>query len=1062
MKLKKKKRTKDVAKVLMVLSGLFAMADAQNVIDSTKDSKTDTSKNLQEVVVTAMGIKRLDRNIGYSVQSVRGADLVKARDADAISGLTGKVAGLSIGTSAEMLGSPQVVLRGNKDIMYVVDGIPVNSDGWNLSPDDIESYTVLKGPNAAALYGFRGQNGAIVITTKKGTRDPRGWKVSLNSSNVLETGFLALPKPQTEYGRGSNYLYQYAVGGSYTYGNSGTDALYDNTQRLAIWGPRFDGQMVKQYDSPYDPTTGVRTPTAYVSRGKDNFKNFMENGFLSTNNVAASTSGDNYDMRMSYSHTYQKGMAPNTKLNIDNLMIAGDYRFDDHWSMDASLNLNIQYSPNIPDVSYGPNSFVYELAVYGPADYDVRDLKNVWGGAQGAKDVMQYSENYGRSNNPYFQSQYWLRSHYKTDIYGYLRLKYRVNDDLDVSIRSQVSTWNQTRDEKVPISAVLNDYLPKGWYTFGQYNGDFREDKRTSLENNTDLLLNYNKQISSDWHLNALAGASMRSFKYNSTWATTRDLSIPWVYTLQNSKGAGYNYSFNSNMMVWSGYYSFDAVYKKYFSLTTTGRVDNLSTFAKGNRTFFYPSVSLSSVITDYLKLPDFISYLKLRASYANVKSGLTQATVPSAYYMATGKTTNAGLLGYGDELYSSYNGPSYSNQMGYATTTYYNNTVSPSYSTIISNSSLKPASNTSYEGGADIHLFHNRLNFSGTYFISDAGPQIYSLAVAPSTGYAGRNVNGITTRKKGWELMLDGTPIKNPNGLTWDVAINWSTYKEKLKDIYGDETGLTLNGHTYRVGERMDAYYGTGFVRNQAGQIIYSSGLPMQNPSSSLEDKKFLGFMNPSFSFGINNTFSYKSFSFSFQFDGRIGGKIFDRVYDQMTNGGTSQESVTGTLGTARLKEWQSTNGGTLAPTPAYVGDGVVITSGTPIYSKGVITNSDQLTFSPNTTAVSVQSFLSNGVSGGNIIDEYFMISRSYAKLRQVIFTYTLPNSLLKNGFIKGATVSVIGRNLLYFAARKDFDIDQYASGYNFSDNSLSGTESTGLQSPTARRYGININLNF
>ncbi|MDE1190780.1 MAG: SusC/RagA family TonB-linked outer membrane protein [Arachidicoccus sp.] len=1031
-----------------------------------------SSDNLQDIVITAYNVRKENRDIGYSVQTVKGAELIVAREPSAFAGLTGKVSGMSVGPSAEMIGKPQVVLRGNRDIMYVVDGVPVNSDGWNVSPDDVESYSILKGPNAAALYGFRGQNGAIVITTRKGTKNPRGWEINFNTSDVIENGFIARPHAQTEYGRGNNYLYEFASG--YSYSNlAGTDLLYDNGQRLAIWGPKMDGQLVKQYNSPYDITTGVRTATPYTVKNKDNLSTFLEAGLLSTSNISASASGDNYDARISYSHLYQKGMIPNTKLNIDNLNLMLGYKFSKKLSAEANINLDVQYTPNIPDVTYGPNSIEYEFGVYGNAAYDVRDLKDYWKGPEGVKGLMQYSENYGRDNNPYFQAYNWLRGHYKTDVYGYIKLNYQFNDALNLSIRTQVSTWNQDRTEKVPVSTVLNTYLP--WYVFGSYNGDYREDKRTSIENNTDLLVTYNKQLG-DWKLSALAGGGWRSFKFNSTWETTQNLSIPWVYDFQNSKGSVLAYTFNSNMMVYSGYYSVDLGYKKYFTVSTTGRVDHLSTLSPGNRTFFYPSVSLSSVLSDYIKLPQAISYLKLRASYADVKNGLTQATIPTAYYMATGRTTNAGLIGYGDELYTSYDGPSYANQTGYSATSYYNGTPSVNYSSTIANPALKPADNKSYEGGLDIRFLHNRIGLSATYFVSDAGPQIFALPVAISTGYTnGQNVNGVTTEKKGWELELDASPVKNPDGFNWDIAINWSTYKETLKKIYPGQTVLELANnnsgnsavsplHDYKVGDRMDAYYGSGFVRTTSGQIVYTSaGLPMQGGTSK-DSKKFLGYMNPDFGFGINNNFSYKGFNFSFQFDGRIGGKIFDRVYLQMVNGGTAPESVEGALGAARLKEWQSTNNGTVAPTPAYVGDGVVAntTNGMNIVN-GVIVNSSDYTFTANKTAVTVQNYMSNGLSGGGTIDENYMISRSYAKLREVSIGYTFPASLVgRKGFIKKASVSLVGRNLLYFAARKDFDIDQYASGYNFADNSLQGTAVTGLQSPTARRYGFNINLTF
>jgi TonB-linked SusC/RagA family outer membrane protein len=1040
------------------------------------------NNQMSEVVVTALGVRKEVKRIGYATQEVKGADLIKARDPNTINSLAGKVAGLSIGANAEMLGRPNVVLRGNSDILYVIDGVPVNSDSWNLSADDIESYNVLKGPNAAALYGFRGQNGAIVITTKRGTKDKRGWTVTFNSSNTLESGFLALPAPQHEYGRGGTsgapyFTYQYAAAKSYGYGAAGsaaflgTDVLYDNGQRQSEWGPRFEGQLIKQYDGPYNTTTGVRTPTAYTARGANNLKNFLEAGFLSTDNISMASSGDNYDIRMSYSHSFQKGMDPNTRLNIDNLNIISNYRFTPKLSAEANLNYNTQYTPNIPDQSYGPNSYVYEFSVYGSTDFDVRSLKNYYQGPTGVPNLVQYNNEYGRANNPYFQADKWLRGHYKNDIYGYVKLNYKFNEDLALSLRTQVTTWDQTRNEKVPASANLNTYLPAGWYTFGSYNGDYREDRRNLIENNTDLLLTYNKQLNSDWNLSALAGGSWRSFKYASTYTTTQNLSVPGVYAFQNTKGALYDYSFGSNMMVYSGYYSMDIGFKKFFNIATTGRVDNLSTLPSSNRTFFYPSVSISSVLSDYMSMPDFISYLKVRASYADVKSGLTQSTIPSAYYMINGKTVNSGLLGYGSELTTTYDGPSYANQYAYSSTTYYNGLPSINFSSSIPNPSLKPADNKSYEGGVDLRFLKSRLGLSATYFVSDAGPQIYQLGVANATGFQTQSVNGVTTEKKGIELTLNASPLKSAHGLNWNILVNWATYVERLKSIYGSEPGLNINGHVYHVGDRMDAYYGNGFVRDDKGNILYGwdsknlvgTGLPIQNPSSDLADRKFLGYMNPDFTFGINNTFSYHNFSLSFQFDGRIGGKIYDRVYLQMTNGGTSPELAGNTkAGQARLAEWKSTNQGANAPTAAYVGTGTVITTGTPVFSKGILTNPKDVTIVNNQWATTVQNYFSNGISGNNVVDEYYMTSRSFAKLREVTLSYTLPSKALGNSFIKGASFSLVGRNLLYFAKRKDFDIDQYSAGYNFSNNSLSGTSSTDLQSPTARRYGVNINLTF
>ncbi len=1001
----------------------------------------EDTKALTDVVVTAYGIKRETKKVGYSIQELKGSDLIKARDANPINSLAGKVAGLTVGANAEMLGRPELVLRGSKDLLFVVDGVPVNTDTWNIAPDDIETYTVLKGTNASALYGFRGLNGAIVITTKRGTKDKKGWQVDFNSSTMLENGFIAVPEAQAEYGRGTNYGYSYG------------DVLYDNKQRLPEWGPRFEGQMVKQYNSPYDIVTGIRTATPWTAKGKNNFENFMETGIINTNNISLSGATEKSDVRISISNMDQKGMSPNTKLNSYTLAVNGGYNVSKKLRLEASLNMNKQYSPNIPDVNYGPNSYIYMFKVYGSSDYDINDLKDIYKGPQGVQNLIPYAQEYGRENSAWFMAEKWLRSHDKTDVNGYIKASYKPTNDLTFNLRSQFSTWSQLRTEQVPAGANLNTYTP--WFYFGWY-GDYHEDSRRLTENNTDLTANYEKKVG-QIGISALAGVSERSFAYNSFWGTTKALAVPNLYVLSNSKDAALSYTWNSRMQVYSAFYSIDLSLSKYATLSHTGRVDQLSTLPDGNNTFYYPSVSLSSALKDYLNLPSFISFAKVRASYADVKGGLTQSTIPSAFTAITGTSTNGGLLGYGSDLYSSYDGPSYANQNAYAFQSYYNGTPSVGYSSTIANSALKPFDRTSYEGGVDLKFAKNRLGFDFTYFTSFNGPQIYALPVASSTGYAAQNVNGITSKKAGFEITLSGTPIKTAN-FNWDINATYATYQETLDAIYGSETGLTLNNHVYKVGDRLDAIYGSAFVRDGSNNIVWSGGTPLRAPSD-IGNNKFLGFANPDYTFGISNKFTFKNVSFGFQFDGRIGGNIYDQIYHDGMNGGTSIESTQGAIGAARLAEWQTTANGTVAQTAKYVGPGVKIVSGTPTYAGGVITNMSALTFAQNDVAAKVQTIA--GASGYGGVDEYWMTNRSFVKLREVNIAYSLPaNFLAKLKYIKGATISLVGRNLLYFADRKDQDLDQFASGYNDSDRSLQ--KGAILQSATARRFGFNINLNF
>lgn len=290
----------------------------------------------------------------------------------------------------------------------------------------------------------------------------------------------------------------------------------------------------------------------------------------------------------------------------------------------------------------------------------------------------------------------------------------------------------------------------------------------------------------------------------------------------------------------------------------------------------------------------------------------------------------------------------------------------------------------------------------------------------------------------------------------------NYSTYKETLKEIYAGETSIYLPGpdHVFNIGDRLDGYYGYNYLRSPDGQIIQSStGVPLTSPTGT-NNKKFLGNTNPDFVWGLNNQFSYKNLSFSFQFDGRVGGVIYDQVYAYATNSGNQIETTQGAYGEARLKEWQSTNNGTKTATPNFVGQGVTIVSGTPKFdASGNISNYKELTFAPNTKAVTVQTYTQSLFN--NNIDEQFLTSKTYMKLREVIIGYSIPSRILDDvKFIKHASLSLVGRNLLYFAERKDFDLDQYGAGYNAASGST--LRNPGLQSATTRRYGVNLNITF
>ena len=534
------------------------------------------SKNLSEVVVTAMGIKKEVKRVGYSVQEVKGDDLLKAREPNPINGLTGKVAGLNVGISQEMLASPTVLLRGSPLNFYVVDGIPINSDTWNISPDDIETYSVLKGPTAAALYGSRGINGAILITTKRGKKNGKGWTVEVNSSTQINKGFTTIPKVQNQYGGGDNQQYAF---GDYLANGTGSGL---NDKDYDVWGPLLDGRMLPQYDGVYDPNSTYTTsfgpnlkpfvgnikPTPWVARGKDNLQNFIQTGLLTTNNINFSSITDKSTVRMSVSSGYQKGIVPNTSLNTLNMNVLGSYNITDKFKVEANINYNRQFTPNTPDVAYGPNSIIYNIDIWTGADWNVLDpnIINYW--KPGKAGVQSNFVEYKRYHNPWFQSYEWLRGHYKNDLYGWAAFTYKFNKDLDVLLRSNVTTYNLLRTEKEPFSAHP--------YGDEHNHGNYREDRRDLWENNTELLFRFNREniSNSGISISAFGGGSARNMKFGSTYTSTDQLVVPNVYTFANSLKSLRAYSYNSNLLLMSAYYSVDLTYKKYFTISTTGRID--------------------------------------------------------------------------------------------------------------------------------------------------------------------------------------------------------------------------------------------------------------------------------------------------------------------------------------------------------------------------------------------------------------------------------------------------------------------------------------------------------
>lgn len=947
---------------------------------------TADKKALSEVVVTALGIKKERKAVGFSVQEVKGSDLVKAREPNALNSLTGKVAGLTIAASPNLFGDPGVLLRGHSNVLIVVDNVIVKSDSWNLSPDDIESYSVLKGANAAALYGALGVNGAIVITTKKGTANKHGFSVEFNSSTQVQTGYNAIPKYQTEYGPGDGFEYAFKDGKG--------SGINDND--YFIWGPRFEGQPITQYNSPVNAGTGELEPLPWLARGKDNLKNFLRNGLLSTNNLAISTRNEKSDMRLSVSQTYQQGTIPNTQVASTNFNFNGGLNAGEKLRFETNINYNKQYTKNYPNVGYGPQSLIYLITIWGGVDYDIRDLRKYW--KPGKEGLEAYNREYTLYNNPWLVAYENLRGYYKDDIYGYIKMDYDLNSKLKFSARTNVSTYQLNRSIRYPVSGTF--YSP--------YNivGGYEESYTQLWENNTEASLNYTDKFG-QFNVHGALYGNLRTLAYKQmSGATLGGLVVPGVYTLSNSVLPNSPSNVKATKQVASAYSFIDLDYRNFLFLSATGRFDRSSTLPEKNSTYFYPSLSLSALVSEMVKLPRVISYLKVRGSYANVASDL--GTEP-------------------DNLYNLL--PSYAT---YGTR--WNNNVGVSYSGTLYDADILPSRVKTLEGGVEARFFTNRLGFDVARYRNEEGPGIVNVSVSNASGVNTIQKNAFTYIRKGWEITANGRPIQRSN-FTWDVLANWSTTHRWLKEIDGV---LNRNGNV-RLGERTDGYYINDFQRDEQGNMIVgTNGLPAYNPYATR-----IGYSDNDFEASLNNSFRYKGIGFSFQLDGRFGGLINNYLDGYQWSAGTHPESAS----EYRYADW------THRDDPNWKGS--VMTKGQKIVSGQLNTDqdgkvvTDTRKFAPNDVPVLWQTWARNFYQSGYQLAR----NRTYVKLREVVLTYSLPSKLLdRTNFIRSASFSLVGRNLLYFTGEgtRSMDLDQYTG--NISN----------LQTPSVKSFGLNVNLTF
>ncbi len=993
------------------------------------------SKNLQEVVVTALGVRREKRKLGYAIQEVKGESLTTARESNVSNQLAGKVAGVTvIGSPSGIGGSARVTIRGERSVdlnknqpLYVVDGVPISNllaggSGRNnlevdfgngagfINPDDIESLTVLKGPAASALYGSRAANGVIIIKTKSG-KGNKGIGVEFNTNTTLETP-LKLPDYQNVYGQGNGN------GGDFAFVNGGGAGLTDGTDEG--WGPAFRGQSYPQFNSPRTlngqvipflggdlnaPAGSTITPTPWVA-DEDGVKNFFRTGRTLTNNIALVGSNQSGDFRLSYTNLDQTGIVPNTDLKRNTVSFGGGYNLSAKLTARAFVSYINSESGNRPSISYGTESIMYLFNCWLPRSVKVSDLQRLW--QPGLQGRRQFNWNYNYHDNPYLTVLENTNGQSVDRIIGNVVINYNFTSWLGLQLRTATDHTNENRQYRRAFSTQR--------FPFGQY----RENDIEAEERNSDFLFTINKNISKDFGFAGTFGGNQMRQKSTFKEQNAGQLNIPGIYNLTNSRIPLDISQSDIRKRVNSLYGSAQISFRNYLFVDLTARNDwssaltlpsALKAFGNEQNSYFYPSIAVSGVVSDMLSLPEYISFAKLRASYAQVGNDTDPFTFTQAYNPSN---PFGGTQVYGE-------------------------------TDRLANLSLKPEISTALEFGADIRFFKNRIGVDVTFYESRTRNQILNIPLSLTSGFSSRSINAGEIRNKGFEAMLNIIPVQG-NHFRWTTDINFSANRSRVVSLTDNLKNFVMASRRVsieaRVGERMGDMYGIGFARVQntdknkpyydasgqyVGEMVFSNGRPV--PTT---ERIKLGNYNPDWQAGVYNTFTYKGFKLGFLFDIRYGGKLYSETQTVGREGGIITETLEG-----RADGYDTTK----------AGNGVV--------GVGVVRNADG-SFSPNAKKVTAREWHTAWTAGRSIA-EGVIYDASFVKLREVQIGYALPKRLLEKTPFQQCAITFVGRNLLVWSdvPHVDPEVMSFTGG-----TALPGIEYMSI--PSSRSYGVNLSLKF
>ncbi|MDR9397839.1 SusC/RagA family TonB-linked outer membrane protein [Salibacter sp.] len=1038
-----------------------------------------SSVELDEVVVTALGVEREEKALGYSVSKIDAKQVSEVKTNNVTDQLAGKAAGVYVTSgqsgptaSANINIRGAVSLTGNNQPLFVVNGMPITNDlysfddGLNgsttidfgnaaqiVNPDDIKSMNVLKGPAASALYGSRAADGVILIETKTG-ENQEGWGIEINNSLTFQE-ILKLPNYQNQYGFGGGGKYSYKDGSNYIGGNDYYEAYGEN------WGPAMNGQDIVQFDSDGNP--------APFTPAEDNVRNFFRTGVTNIANVAINKNSEEGDFRLSYTNLENQGIIPNTDLTRHTFQTSmGRNFFDDKLRVRYNSMIINSQSGNIPNAGYDESSSIMYGWLWYPRQVEIDDLRDYW--QPGQEGVQQrYVEN-SWVNNPWFVANENTNSFQNNRIIGNLKVNYDIAENLSARVRFGADVLDEQRQFRRAPS------------TKGTPNeaGSYREDEISFYETNLEGLLSYNliedlkkkgfinqNKVGSDFRVNLKVGGNLMNQNSNISVSDNPELKLagtsPSVYSLTNNASPVQTESQLRRRSINSVFGLASFSYKYFLYLDASFRNDWNSTLANpitglenSDYSFGYPSVSLSAVLSEVIDLKSTpINFLKVRANYAEVGNGAP------AYAFGRTFTPRA----------------SYGNQSLFTT------------QRTITDRDLTNERTSAYEAGLDVRLFDGRLRFDATYYDMRSSNQVITLPTTTSSGYDFTLTNGGEISNKGVELMISGTPIQKKD-FRWDVTLNAGHNRaivEKLPDVIesgrysivsdmypGDEGGADLE-YVAEEGEPLGQLYGLGFERDpETDEIIHygegeKAGLPILT-----QNKVSAGSYQPDLRLGLYNSFTYKDFTLSFLIDGQIGGNIYSRSHALYNTGGTitNEDDPNLDLKTTEGRTVYSVSydgtrdaDGDLIPTYTLEQEGGVVGPG----KKWVDENGDgEINHSTELQENDVEvepggagytgyfyNYYGNGFNRDNI--EAATYDATYFKLREVSISYRLPKDLASKIGAKSARVSLIGRNLLLWTRVPSIDPETYSVRNGIFVN---GFESTQL--PSTRSIGLMLNLKF